>query len=188
MKSHPDSPGGVWGVSSKAPRGGGPSSKRWTASRQAGASEAGRQLAAETAEVVEGTVEETLESSPDAVALADVGRLTASERLALETWLEAGGVLIRFAGPRLARGADSDDTLEFVTAALMKKLLHRPSVRLREAAGFGLPVRELDGSCRSATDYEALARECLDYARERRAVQDARPRTALASTPLDLTR
>ena len=34
---------------------------------------------------------------------------------------------------RLARGADSDEVLEFVTASLLKKLLHEPSVRLRQA-------------------------------------------------------
>jgi len=34
---------------------------------------------------------------------------------------------------RLAKGADSDEVLEFVTASLLKKLLHQPTVRLREA-------------------------------------------------------
>jgi len=34
---------------------------------------------------------------------------------------------------RLARGVDSKDVVEYATAALMKKLLHNPSVRLREA-------------------------------------------------------
>ncbi len=35
---------------------------------------------------------------------------------------------------RLKKGADSREVLEFATASLMKKLLHHPSVRLREAA------------------------------------------------------
>lgn len=34
---------------------------------------------------------------------------------------------------RLRKGSDSEEVLEFVTAALLKKLLHQPSVRLREA-------------------------------------------------------
>lgn len=34
---------------------------------------------------------------------------------------------------RLAKGADSDEVLEFVTASLLKKMLHLPTVRLREA-------------------------------------------------------
>jgi glutamyl-tRNA reductase len=35
---------------------------------------------------------------------------------------------------RLSKGADSDEVIEHATASLMKKLLHNPSVRLREAA------------------------------------------------------
>ena len=34
---------------------------------------------------------------------------------------------------RLAKGADSDEVLEFVTASLLKKMLHQPTVSLREA-------------------------------------------------------
>ncbi len=34
---------------------------------------------------------------------------------------------------RLRKGADSDEVLEYVTSALMKKVLHQPSVRLRTA-------------------------------------------------------
>ena len=41
--------------------------------------------------------------------------------------------VLRQARRRLAQGADGDEVLEYATAALMKKLLHNPSVRLREA-------------------------------------------------------
>lgn len=34
---------------------------------------------------------------------------------------------------RLAKGVDSDEVVEYVAASLLKKLLHQPSVRLREA-------------------------------------------------------
>ncbi len=34
---------------------------------------------------------------------------------------------------RLAKGASNEDVIEYVSSALMKKLLHQPSVRLREA-------------------------------------------------------
>jgi glutamyl-tRNA reductase len=34
---------------------------------------------------------------------------------------------------RLAKGVDSKEVIEFATAAMMKKLLHNPSVRLRKA-------------------------------------------------------
>ena len=33
----------------------------------------------------------------------------------------------------MRKGADSDEVLEYVTSALMKKVLHQPSVRLRAA-------------------------------------------------------
>ena len=61
----------------------------------------------------------------------------------------------------------------------------RHSVRLREAAGFGVPVRELDGSCHSAADYEALGRECLDYVRQRRGAGEPRPTPPIAVTPIE---
>ena len=40
------------------------------------------------------------------LVLADVGRLDASRRAKLRRWITAGGVLLRFAGPRLAAGGD----------------------------------------------------------------------------------
>lgn len=40
----------------------------------------------------------------------------------------------------------------------------RQSVRLREAAGFGVPVRVLDPRCTSAAEFDALAREVLGSA------------------------
>ena len=41
--------------------------------------------------------------------------------------------ILKQAQRRLAQGADSQEVLEYATAALMKKLLHKPSVKLREA-------------------------------------------------------
>jgi len=51
---------------------------------------------------------------------------------------------------RLKRGASSDEVLEYATASLLKKMLHQPSVRLREAGeradkGMIRAVRELFG-------------------------------------------
>ena len=37
-------------------------------------------------------------------------------------------------GLLLDKGVDTREVIEFATASLMKKLLHNPSVRLREAA------------------------------------------------------
>ena len=59
-----------------------------------------------SAELTEGGVSDLLLSNPDAMFLADIGKLTEQERADLIDWIENGGLLVRFAGPRLARGAD----------------------------------------------------------------------------------
>ena len=41
------------------------------------------------------------------IALADLGRLTGDAAASLARWIEAGGVLVRFAGPRVAEGVDT---------------------------------------------------------------------------------
>ncbi|WP_111431971.1 DUF4159 domain-containing protein [Rhodobacteraceae bacterium DSL-40] len=54
------------------------------------------------AETIAAPLPEMLLTSPDMLILADVGNLADSERAALTEWVEKGGVLVRFAGPRLA--------------------------------------------------------------------------------------
>jgi hypothetical protein len=61
-----------------------------------------RQALEPVAEIVEGSLTEVLQASPDVVVLADVARLTQSESEATLKWVEKGGLLLRFAGPRLA--------------------------------------------------------------------------------------
>ena len=56
-------------------------------------------------------VPELLEQKPSVVIMADIGRLpTETERL-LSDWVDNGGTLIRFAGPRLAGISDQDPLL-----------------------------------------------------------------------------
>lgn len=55
-----------------------------------------------------------LEQKPSVIIMADVGRLPAETYAPLERWLANGGMLIRFAGPRLA-AAPADDPLVPVT-------------------------------------------------------------------------
>ncbi|MCP5086697.1 MAG: DUF4159 domain-containing protein [Rhodobacteraceae bacterium] len=55
-----------------------------------------------TAEVIEADLTDSMLASPDVVVLADVGKLTEPETKALTDWIEEGGTLLRFAGPRLA--------------------------------------------------------------------------------------
>jgi hypothetical protein len=49
---------------------------------------------------------ELIASSPSIIILSDVGRLSGAPRERLRTFVEKGGMLIRFAGPRLERGGD----------------------------------------------------------------------------------
>ena len=77
------------------------------------------------AELVEGPLPAALDSNPDVIFLADVGRFTEAESTALTDWIEAGGLLVRFAGPRLARGSD----------ALSGGLLDDPLLPVRLRAG-----------------------------------------------------
>jgi len=55
-----------------------------------------------TADLIEGTLQDVLLANPDVIVLADVGTLTEIEAEAALAWVEAGGLLVRFAGPRLA--------------------------------------------------------------------------------------
>ncbi len=66
------------------------------------------------AEVIEAPLPEMLNAAPDVLILADVGTLGEAERAELVPWVEKGGLLIRFAGPRLAQsgaGQLDDDPL-----------------------------------------------------------------------------
>ncbi len=58
-----------------------------------------------TADLIEGDLADILLASPDVLILADVATLAAGEQAPLLDWIEAGGLLLRFAGPRLA-GSD----------------------------------------------------------------------------------
>ncbi len=63
-----------------------------------------RQALVPVADVIEGNLIDTLLANPDVVILPDSGALTSAETDAALEWVEKGGVLLRFAGPRLAGG------------------------------------------------------------------------------------
>ncbi len=70
-----------------------------------------REALAPTAGIIEGPLADLLPAAPDVVVLADVARLSPDTADALATWVAEGGLLLRFAGPRLAasdtgRGAE----------------------------------------------------------------------------------
>ncbi len=60
-----------------------------------------------------GAIAELLDNRPSVLVMADVGTVQQPALASLEKWIDAGGVLIRFAGPRLA--AATDDALLPVT-------------------------------------------------------------------------
>ena len=57
-------------------------------------------------DMLRGDAEELLEQELSVVLLPDGGQLDQAQRSALEDWAEAGGMLVRFAGPMLAEEAD----------------------------------------------------------------------------------
>jgi hypothetical protein len=61
-----------------------------------------RQALEPTADLIEGALGDMLLASPDVIILADIATLSPDEETALTDWVEAGGLLVRFAGPRLA--------------------------------------------------------------------------------------
>mgnify|MGYP003119884605 CR=1 FL=1 len=61
-----------------------------------------RQALAPSAELLEGALEDLLPANPDVIVLADVARLAPAQEEAVIEWVENGGLLLRFAGPRLA--------------------------------------------------------------------------------------
>ena len=86
--------------------------------REAAAVDANRILDDETRRYL--SIERSKEVAPIITALRDHGDDLRSQ-------------VLEQARKRLAKGADSDEVLEFVTSALLKKILHKPSVRLRQA-------------------------------------------------------
>lgn len=56
-------------------------------------------------------VPELLEQKPSVVIMADIGKLPAETEKTLSDWVNKGGTLIRFAGPRLAGGSEEDPLL-----------------------------------------------------------------------------
>ena len=67
------------------------------------------QALAPSADMLDGALMDILPANPDVIALADVATLAPAEQEALLEWTENGGMLLRFAGPRLAASDISRD-------------------------------------------------------------------------------
>lgn len=55
-----------------------------------------------TADLIDGSLGDVLPANPDVIVLADVATLSQAEAQPLTEWIEGGGMLVRFAGPRIA--------------------------------------------------------------------------------------
>ncbi len=55
-----------------------------------------------TVDLISGALPDVLPANPDVIVLADVARIGEIERQPLLEWIERGGMLLRFAGPKLA--------------------------------------------------------------------------------------
>ncbi|OYU38345.1 MAG: LytTR family transcriptional regulator [Pseudorhodobacter sp. PARRP1] len=61
-----------------------------------------RQALTPVADLVEGGLSDVIPANPDVIILADVAKTSPAEADALLEWVNKGGLLLRFAGPRLA--------------------------------------------------------------------------------------
>ena len=103
-----------------------------------------RQALEPWAELRSGSIAEMVEADPSVIVLADQGAMVEAEQDALTEWVEAGGLLIRFAGPRLAAaiGADSFASAASGTAeidALLPARLRRGGRVLGGALSWSTP-------------------------------------------------
>lgn len=69
-----------------------------------------REALVPSADLIDGTLDQILLANPDVIVLADTAAFPPATTTALTEWIEAGGLLLRFAGPRLA--ADDRTGLE----------------------------------------------------------------------------
>ena len=60
------------------------------------------QALAPNADLIRGGLSDVLPANPDVIVLADIATLAGAEADALSTWIDEGGMLVRFAGPRVA--------------------------------------------------------------------------------------
>ena len=101
-----------------------------------------RQALEVSADLIDGALLDVLLANPDVVVLADVAQMAGAEQAALLDWVDQGGLLVRFAGPRLA----ASDVSRAAEDALMP-------VRLRSGGA----------QCRGGDlDHDADGNVCVD--------------------------
>jgi len=88
-----------------------------------------------TADIIKGGLEDVLPANPDVIILADVAKLTVDQTDGLIEWVEAGGLLVRFAGIRMA----ASDLSRGVEDALMPVRLRAGGRSVGGALSWGEP-------------------------------------------------
>lgn len=88
-----------------------------------------------SADLIDGSLEDILLANPDVIILADVATLAEGESEAIQDWVAQGGLLVRFAGPRLAASDVSRD----VEDPLMPVRLRAGGRRVGGAMSWGEP-------------------------------------------------
>jgi hypothetical protein len=94
-----------------------------------------RQALEPVAELIDGSLADVVLANPDVIVLADVATLSPDENDAILDWLDKGGLLLRFAGPRLAASEVSRDTED----ALMPVRLRMGGRNVGGAMSWGEP-------------------------------------------------
>lgn len=88
-----------------------------------------------SADLIEGGVSDVLPAHPDVIMLADVAQLTDLETQGLQDWVSKGGLLLRFAGPRMAAA----DPLRLADDPLMPVRLRGGGKTTGGAMSWGAP-------------------------------------------------
>lgn len=94
-----------------------------------------RQALAPSADLIEVALSDALLASPDVIVLVDIATLSPAEENGLIAWVEAGGLLVRFAGPRLA----ASDIARDVAGPLMPVRLRAGGRSVGGAMSWGEP-------------------------------------------------
>lgn len=93
-------------------------------------------------------IAELIEQKPAIIVMADIGVIPDEAREALTAWVEGGGLLVRFAGPRMAAAPEGDDLLpvrlrtgERALGGTLSWTEPQPVTSLPDTGGFaGLPA------------------------------------------------
>ena len=94
-----------------------------------------RQALEPVAELIDGNLADVVLANPDVIVLADVATLSPDEGDAIWDWLDKGGLLLRFAGPRLA----ASDVSRASEDALMPVRLREGGRNVGGAMSWGEP-------------------------------------------------